>query len=83
MLCAFKFLKIFTSLRFEFWREIGEKEKRRKGERDAFRAENDGVDSIDVVVTELQSRVLLIKLILAKVLVPGTLGVFSGFVFAD
>jgi len=24
-----------------------------------------------------------IKLILAKVLVPGTLGVFSGFVFAD
>ena len=48
--CAFKFLKFFASLRFEFWREIGEKEKRR--ERDAFRAENDGVDSIDVVVTE-------------------------------
>ena len=54
MLCAFKFLKRSSpSLRFEFWREIGEKEKKEKRrERDAFRAENDGVDSIDVVVTE-------------------------------
>ena len=32
---------------------------------------------------QMRSLHFEIKLILAKVLVPGTLGVFSGFVFAD
>jgi hypothetical protein len=68
-----------------FWRENF------KG-RETDRAENNfGVDSMRVVLLlvtiarahKRASHYFEMKLILAKVLVPGTLGVFSGFVFAD